>query len=174
MADGEPNPAYAETVLPGRVQYSDSDSDSPIPNVTSDILQGPAPASSLQESSAGNGNMSDARPPAPVKFKMKRTGTNGLPPGHSIPNGNTAFKPSLSSSVVLSLIDGFVGHLDGITPRRTPKESSLDTATRISEPSSPLSTPRAQLNITQKKTESRQSIAMKSEDLEHMSTKHVC
>ncbi|KAB5543048.1 hypothetical protein GE09DRAFT_1061573 [Coniochaeta sp. 2T2.1] len=70
---------------------------------------------------------------------MKRTGTNGLPPGHSIPNG----------------------HLDGSIPRPTPTEPSLGTSIRTTEQSPPASTPGPQLDMAKPKTDSPQSIAMK-------------
>ncbi|OIW25148.1 hypothetical protein CONLIGDRAFT_83137 [Coniochaeta ligniaria NRRL 30616] len=139
-------------------------------------LSNQASASAPQKPS-GNGDKSTENvpnPAAPPKFKMKRTGTNGLPPGHSVPNfvalqyANTMAKPSASSFVPAGANHTPQKHMMeiskttqngrpvGLEGRPSSRDSSQSTTTA---PSRPTSAGGRTADLAQ--TASPQSIAMK-------------
>jgi hypothetical protein len=155
------------------------------------MLPSPARASAAHEPSV-KGDKSKENAP---KIKMKRTGTNGLPPGHSAPNAlgpqyaNTVTKLSAPYSVPTSANqenvavraakekpiedvsdttqNGLKPVLGGLEGRPLSRDSSQSATTGASRPASA-----GGRTAEMAKTASPQSIAMKRENL-HLSSQNV-
>lgn len=88
------NPLARADGPPSAKRQRTSPSDAPSPGLTPNPAPGPGPQKPSVEDAKPKDDAAVTR--EPPKFKMKRTGTNGLPPGHSVPH---ALSPHYASAI---------------------------------------------------------------------------